>query len=300
MYHSCKEINLQWFRGDIIFDILCGFIPAGLVGQSSNTEEETTGSGPSASIDTDTDLQDTIEVSGTTYISKPIGQTNPPTAAAVAAAPNSGYAQGGEQSGGDNTVTSEGESESKPSDSMQQSAVPLARSAPSVGGTAQGKPAEDTSPTSGENEGDSTEAEENSEPVSGSRHTRSSHTSEKIIDVTLDFVPVISGCTDVVEVASEIPNLTTLVKMMKAAGVVESVAGQNKVMTILAPTNGAFGATLKAIGITLDQLLANPALIKRVTLAANYSCPRGKWYLSQILCCIQQSYFVSIFYKHTT
>lgn len=35
-------------------------------------------------------------------------------------------------------------------------------------------------------------------------------------------------------------------------------------MTILAPTNGAFGATLKAIGITLDQLLANPTLLKRV------------------------------------
>lgn len=212
--------------------------------QSSYTGEEATDSAPST-------FQSTIESPDTTYTSRPIGQTD---------ASNSGNDLDVEQSADDNTETYEGGSESNMADSTQQTTIPLARSAPSFGVTAQEEQIAHASSTSRE----STEAGEELD----SESNQNVHNSEKIIDVTLDFVPRISGCTDVVEVASEIPNLTMLVKIMEVAGVAEDVAGQNKVMTILAPTNEAFGATLKAIGITLDQLLANPTLLKRVTLTA--------------------------------
>ncbi|CAE8613511.1 unnamed protein product [Polarella glacialis] len=54
-------------------------------------------------------------------------------------------------------------------------------------------------------------------------------------------------------------NFTILVKALQKAGLVETVSGETP-YTLFAPTDAAFADLLKELGVTADQLLANPDL----------------------------------------
>ncbi|CAE8613514.1 unnamed protein product [Polarella glacialis] len=54
-------------------------------------------------------------------------------------------------------------------------------------------------------------------------------------------------------------NFTILVKALQKAGLVETVSGETP-YTVFAPTDAAFADLLKELGVTADQLLANPDL----------------------------------------
>lgn len=64
----------------------------------------------------------------------------------------------------------------------------------------------------------------------------------------------------IAENASAAPNLTTLVAAVKAAGMVDTLAGGGP-FTVFAPTNSAFGAISKA---SLQALLGNTSQLQQV------------------------------------
>ena len=67
----------------------------------------------------------------------------------------------------------------------------------------------------------------------------------------------------VVDVATAAGNFTVLVEAVKAAGLVDTLSGPGP-FTVFAPTDAAFADALKTLGITKQQLLADPAKLKTI------------------------------------
>merc|ERR550514_1960153 len=64
---------------------------------------------------------------------------------------------------------------------------------------------------------------------------------------------------NIVELAASQPDFKTLVAAVKAAGLADALAGEGP-FTIMAPNDAAFEAAFKALGITAEEALKNPAL----------------------------------------
>ena len=64
---------------------------------------------------------------------------------------------------------------------------------------------------------------------------------------------------NIAEVATEAGSFTTLLAAAEAAGLVGPLTGSDE-LTVFAPTDDAFAAALDALGLTAEELLANPAL----------------------------------------
>jgi basic membrane protein A and related proteins len=62
---------------------------------------------------------------------------------------------------------------------------------------------------------------------------------------------------------AETPEFTTLLAAVSAAGLVETLAGEGP-FTVFAPTDAAFAATLEALGVTAEQVLADTDLLTSV------------------------------------
>ncbi len=69
---------------------------------------------------------------------------------------------------------------------------------------------------------------------------------------------------NIVEVAANNPDFSTLVAAVQAAGLVETLAGEGP-FTVFAPTNAAFEAALAELGITAEELLASDNLADILT-----------------------------------
>jgi transforming growth factor-beta-induced protein len=63
----------------------------------------------------------------------------------------------------------------------------------------------------------------------------------------------------IVDIAADNPDFSILVAAVTEAGLVETLSGDGP-FTVFAPTDDAFEAALEALGITAEELLANPAL----------------------------------------
>jgi uncharacterized surface protein with fasciclin (FAS1) repeats len=63
----------------------------------------------------------------------------------------------------------------------------------------------------------------------------------------------------IVDIAVDNPDFSILVAAVTEAGLVETLSGDGP-FTVFAPTDDAFEAALDALGITAEDLLANPAL----------------------------------------
>ncbi|MEM9613937.1 MAG: fasciclin domain-containing protein [Actinomycetota bacterium] len=61
---------------------------------------------------------------------------------------------------------------------------------------------------------------------------------------------------NIVEVATEAGSFTTLLAAAEAAGLVETLSGDDE-LTVFAPTDDAFAAALDALGLTAEELLAD-------------------------------------------
>ncbi len=67
---------------------------------------------------------------------------------------------------------------------------------------------------------------------------------------------------NIVQIAASDPQFSTLVSLVKKAGLVDALSGKTK-LTVFAPTNAAFAKVPKA---TLASLAKNKALLKKVLL----------------------------------
>jgi uncharacterized surface protein with fasciclin (FAS1) repeats len=81
---------------------------------------------------------------------------------------------------------------------------------------------------------------------------------------------------NIVQTAAAAPQFSTLVKLVKAAGLAGALSGRTK-LTVFAPTNAAFAKVPKA---TLAALGKNKALLKKVLL---YHVVRGELKASQVV-----------------
>jgi transforming growth factor-beta-induced protein len=68
---------------------------------------------------------------------------------------------------------------------------------------------------------------------------------------------------NIVQTAQALPDFATLVQAVVSAGLVDALSA-NGPFTVFAPTNAAFAALLAELGVTVDQLLADRALLTRV------------------------------------
>ncbi|MEJ7929430.1 fasciclin domain-containing protein [Ramlibacter sp. AN1015] len=82
-------------------------------------------------------------------------------------------------------------------------------------------------------------------------------------------VAVLAACgggsedRNIVQTAQADPRFSTLVEAVAAADLVPTLSGPGP-FTVFAPTNDAFAALLAELGVTKEQLLANPALLTQV------------------------------------
>ena len=67
----------------------------------------------------------------------------------------------------------------------------------------------------------------------------------------------------IVDVAAGAGNFTVVVEAVKAAGLVDTLSGPGP-FTMFAPTDQAFADALATLGITKEQLLADPAKLKTI------------------------------------
>jgi uncharacterized surface protein with fasciclin (FAS1) repeats len=86
----------------------------------------------------------------------------------------------------------------------------------------------------------------------------------------------------VVDIAANSPDHTTLVAAVQTAGLVETLSGEGP-FTVFAPTNAAFEAALKSMGITAEELLANPDLASILT----YHVVPGKLMAADVLAAVE-------------
>lgn len=83
----------------------------------------------------------------------------------------------------------------------------------------------------------------------------------------LAFPSLVAGqCKTIVEVASETPELSTLVSAVTAAGLVDALNDREAELTVFAPTNEAFEKALIALGLSLEELVADTKLLTDVIL----------------------------------
>jgi len=79
-----------------------------------------------------------------------------------------------------------------------------------------------------------------------------------------DDLPEEEGPGTIVDVAVGAGSFETLVAAVTEAGLVATLSGEGP-FTVFAPTDDAFAAALDALGLTADELLANPALADILT-----------------------------------
>lgn len=84
---------------------------------------------------------------------------------------------------------------------------------------------------------------------------------------------------NIVELAVATPDLSILVAAVKAAGLVDTLSGEGP-FTVFAPTNAAFEAALKALGLTAEELLANKELL---TTVLTYHVLAGELFAADVL-----------------
>ncbi|KAL4432870.1 hypothetical protein ABPG77_008196 [Micractinium sp. CCAP 211/92] len=70
--------------------------------------------------------------------------------------------------------------------------------------------------------------------------------------------------SNIVTVAQSVPELSTLVAAVQAAGLVDALAAPAAPLTVFAPTNDAFAAALAALNFTAEELLGNTELLTAV------------------------------------
>ena len=83
-------------------------------------------------------------------------------------------------------------------------------------------------------------------------------------DTTTTAAPVEAEEQSVLDLAVEAGQFSTLIAAVDAAGLAETLEGEGP-FTVLAPTDAAFEEALNALGITAEELLANPALADILT-----------------------------------
>jgi uncharacterized surface protein with fasciclin (FAS1) repeats len=88
--------------------------------------------------------------------------------------------------------------------------------------------------------------------------------------------PASAAGQNIVQVASSNPQFSTLVSLIKKAGLVTALSGQTK-LTVFAPTNAAFAAVPKA---TLSKLGANKSLLAKVL---EYHVVKGEVLAAQVV-----------------
>jgi len=74
-----------------------------------------------------------------------------------------------------------------------------------------------------------------------------------------------SGALSITALAASTPDLSTLAAALKAIGF-DNYFDKNGPYTVLAPTNAAFAAALKALNLTADKLLADKQTLTRILL----------------------------------
>jgi uncharacterized surface protein with fasciclin (FAS1) repeats len=70
--------------------------------------------------------------------------------------------------------------------------------------------------------------------------------------------------SNVVQVAVSSPQLTTLVALVKQAGLVSALSSPKAHLTVFAPTNAAFAKLKKAAPKTFNAIATTPALLKKI------------------------------------
>jgi len=83
-------------------------------------------------------------------------------------------------------------------------------------------------------------------------------------DTTTTTAEPVMEETSVLDLAIEAGQFSTLIAAIDAAGLGETLEGEGP-FTVLAPTDAAFEAAFEALGITAEELLANPALADILT-----------------------------------
>ena len=83
-------------------------------------------------------------------------------------------------------------------------------------------------------------------------------------DTTTTTAEPVAEATSVLDLAIEAGQFSTLIAAIDAAGLGETLEGEGP-FTVLAPTDAAFEAAFEALGITAEELLANPALADILT-----------------------------------
>ena len=83
-------------------------------------------------------------------------------------------------------------------------------------------------------------------------------------DTTTTTAEPVAEATSVLDLAIEAGQFSTLIAAIDAAGLGETLEGEGP-FTVLAPTDAAFDAAFEALGITAEELLANPALADILT-----------------------------------
>lgn len=86
----------------------------------------------------------------------------------------------------------------------------------------------------------------------------------------------------VVDIAAASPDHTTLVAAVTQAGLVETLSGEGP-FTVFAPTDAAFEAALADMGITAEELLANPDLAGILT----YHVVPGKLMAADVIAAVE-------------
>jgi uncharacterized surface protein with fasciclin (FAS1) repeats len=69
---------------------------------------------------------------------------------------------------------------------------------------------------------------------------------------------------NIVQVAVSSPQLTTLVSLVKQAGLVSALSNPKAHLTVFAPTNAAFAKLKKAAPKTFNAVATTPALLKKI------------------------------------
>lgn len=86
----------------------------------------------------------------------------------------------------------------------------------------------------------------------------------------------------VVDIAAGSPDHTILVTAVQTAGLVDTLSGEGP-FTVFAPTDAAFAAALEALGISAEELLANPDLASILT----YHVVAGKLMAADVLAAVE-------------
>ena len=69
---------------------------------------------------------------------------------------------------------------------------------------------------------------------------------------------------NIVQVAASSPQLTTLVSLVKQAGLASALSNPKARLTVFAPTNAAFAKLKKAAPKTFNTIATTPSLLKRI------------------------------------